>query len=248
VSNGLVTAINMISAGAGYTNAAVIVIDPPFISEPVLSVAPVAFLTFSNVSLGGSYQLQQFNSTSWINQGSTFAASNSVYTQTVLGLAGSGTYRLALAPIPVQATAAAQVVNGFVVGAQVTIAGTGYVTPPTVRILSSVGSNATAVASVSGGRVTAITITSAGNGYNSAVSIRIDPPPVTALFPSVLPGVRLDASSLAPYDNYQLQFKPEISAAWTNWSGGLFSPSGTTNSQYIFSTNDAGFFRLRFVP
>lgn len=248
VSNGLVTAINMISAGAGYTNAAVVVIDPPFISEPVLSVAPVALLTFSNVSSGSSYQLQQFNSTSWINQGNTFTASNAVYTQTVLGIADSGSYRLAIAPVPVQATATAQVVNGFVVGAQVTIAGTGYVTPPTVRIISSVGSNATAVASVSGGRITGITITSAGNGYNSAVTIRIDPPPVTAFFPIVLPGVRLDASSLAPYDNYQLQFKPEISAAWTNWSGALFSPSGSTNSQYIFNTNDAGFFRLRFVP
>jgi hypothetical protein len=64
----------------------------------------------------------------------------------------------------------------------------------------------------------------------------------------VLPVMKVDATNLAPYDNYQLQFKPDIGGAWADWSGGSFSPTGATGSQYIFITNGVGFFRLRYVP
>jgi len=250
VSNGVVTAINIISAGSGYTNVPVVVVDPPFISNPVLGIGSISFLTFSNVTVGGSYQLQQLVSNAWVNLSTTFIASNSVYLKVVSGVSESGNYRLASAPVPAQARANPQVVNGFVVGATVTAGGSGYVTPPAVTFIGkgNVGSNATAVASVSGGKVTGITITSAGIGYASPVTIQIDPPPVPALSPTVAPGVELDSSSLAPYDNYQYQFTPDMGAAWTDWSGGLFSPTGATNSQYIFITNGSGFFRLRYVP
>jgi len=74
------------------------------------------------------------------------------------------------------------------------------------------------------------------------------PPPGVTLSPTVLPVMRLDSANLAPYDNYQIQFKPDIGGAWENWDGGLFSPTDVTNSQYLFITNGVGFFRLRYVP
>ena len=166
----------------------------------------------------------------------------------VSGAVGSGDYRLAQIPVPVQATAFAQVVNGFVVNVQVNNPGSGYVIAPTVAIIANVGSNATAVASISNGRVTSIAVTSAGIHYVNPVTVQIDPPPATALSPAVISGVVINSSSLAPYDNYQIQFRPEINAVWSNLNGGLFIPSSAINSQYVFLTNNAGYFRLQYVP
>jgi hypothetical protein len=250
VSNGVVVAINVIDAGSGYTNTPVVVVDPPFISIPVLGIGSISFLTFSSLTINSNYQLQLFQSPNWINQSASFKASDSFYTQIVSGAVSSGDYRLALTPVPLQAHANSQVVNGFVVGAFVTAGGSGYTTPPAVTFIGNgnVGSNATAVASVSGGKVTGIAITSAGIGYANPVTIQIDPPPVTALSPTVSPGVELDSSSLAPYDNYQIQTKSDIGAAWVNLSGGLFSPTNAMNSQYIFITDEDGFFRVQYIP
>ena len=44
VSNGVVVAVNMIDAGSGYTSAPLVVIDPPFISNPVLGIAAIRYL------------------------------------------------------------------------------------------------------------------------------------------------------------------------------------------------------------
>ena len=144
--------------------------------------------------------------------------------------------------------ATAQVVNGFVVGATVTSGGSGYVTSPAVTIVGAGGTNATAISHISGGVVTGITITDAGIGYTNTPTIQIAAPPAAAVSPTVLPVMRVDAASLAPYNNYQIQFKPDIGGAWGNWDGGLFIPTDVTNSQYLFITNGVGFFRLQYVP
>jgi hypothetical protein len=60
--------------------------------------------------------------------------------------------------------------------------------------------------------------------------------------------MRVDSANLAPYYNYQIQFKSDITAPWINWDGGLFSPTDITNSQFIFITNSAGLFRVQYVP
>jgi hypothetical protein len=248
VSNGVVVAVNMINAGSGYTNTPVVVIDPPFIASPILGIASISVLNFSNLLVGTNYQLQQFQSTTWINQSVGFKATNGFYTTMVSGVVGSGDYRLAQTPVPVQATAFAQVYFGFVVNVSVNNPGSGYVTVPAVAIIANVGSNATAVASISNGSVRSIAVTSAGIHYVNPVTVQIDPPPVTAISPAVTSGVALNSSSLAPYDNYQIQFKPDFANIWGNLSGGLFSPTTATNAQYIFLTNDIGFFRLQYVP
>jgi hypothetical protein len=169
--------------------------------------------------------------------------------QMVAGVTGSGEYRLALNPVPAQAFATPQVVNGFVVGATVTSGGSGYVTTPAVTIVADGGgSNATAVAEISGGVVTNITITDAGIGYTNTPTVEIAQPPATAVSPTVLPVMRVDSASLSPYDNYQIQFEPVLAGAWSNWDAGLFSPTDVTNSQYLFIRNGVGFFRLQYVP
>ena len=248
VSNGVVIAVNVLDAGSGYTSTSLVVIDPPFIPNPVLDIAPMSFLVFSNLTLGGVYQLQQWVGWYWSNQPVSFTATNALYTQMVAGVADSGDYRLALNPVPAQAFATAQVVNGFVVGATVTSGGSGYVTSPAVTIVGAGGTNATAVSHISGGVVTSISIFDAGNGYTNAPTVRIAPPPAAAVSPTVLPVMRVDSANLAPYDNYQIQFKSDIGGAWGNWDGGLFSPTDVTNSQYLFITNAVGFFRLQYVP
>ena len=248
VSNGVVTGITVTDAGSGYTSAPVVVIDPPFIPNPVLDIAPMSFLSFSNLTMGGTYQLQRSQAWYWTNQPVSFTATSGIYTQMVAGVFGSGDFRLALNPVPAQAFATPIAYFGFIVGANVTSGGSGYVSSPAVSIVGGGGTNATAMAQISGGVVTNILITDAGIGYTNTPTIRIAAPPAAAVSPTVLPVMRVDAAQLAPYDNYQIQFTPDLTAAWSNWNGGLFSPTATTNSQYLFITNDVGFFRLLYMP
>ena len=249
VSNGVVIAVNVLNTGNGYTNTPVIVIEPPFIPQPTMGIAAMSLLSFTNLALGTNYQFQVLLGNTWSNLGAAFTAASPTITQYVSGTADPSRYHLASTPLPLQAHATAQLVNGFVVGVTVTSGGSGYITTPAVTIVGGGGTNATAAAHVSAGRVTSITITSPGSGYMSPPTIQIaSPPPGVTLSPTVLPVMRLDSANLAPYDNYQIQFKPDIGGAWENWDGGLFSPTDVTNSQYLFITNGVGFFRLRYVP
>jgi len=249
VSNGVITAITMLGAGTGYTSAPLVVIEPPFIPNPVLGIAPMSFLAFSNLTVGGTYQLQRSVAWYWSNQPVSFTATNVLYTQMVAGVADSGDYRLVLNPAPAQAFATAEVNYGFVVHATVTSGGSGYYTSPAVSIVGGGGTNAAGVAHISGaGVVTDISIHNAGFGYTNPPTIQIAAPPAAAIASVVQPVMRVDCTNLAPYDNYQVQFQPAVGGAWGNWAGGLFSPTGATNSQYLFITNGAGFFRLQYVP
>ena len=249
VSNGVITSITMLNAGYGYTNAPLVVIDPPFIPNPALGIAPMSFLAFTNLTVGGTYQLQRSVAWYWSNQPVSFTATNTLYTQTVAGVADSGDYRLVLNPVPAQAFATPQMVNGFVVGATVTSGGSGYFTSPAVSIVGGGGTNATAVAHTSAtGVVTNISILNAGYGYTNQPTIQIAAPPAAAAAPAVQPVMRVVSTNLAPYNNYQMQFKPAVGGAWGNWADGWFTPTDVTNSQYLFITNGAGFFRLQYVP
>ena len=248
MSNGVVIAVNVLDAGYGYTGTPLIVIDPPFIPNPVLGIAPMSSLTFSNLTIGWVYQLQQSVAWYWSNQPVSFTATNAIYAQMVAGVVSSSDYRLVRSPVPTQAFATAEVNYGFVVHSTVTSGGSGYDTSPAVSIVGGGGTNATAVANISGGVVTSITITDAGIGYTNAPTVQIAQPAATTVSPTVLPMMRVDATNLAPYNNYQGQFKPNLGGTWGNWNGGLFSPTGVTNSQYLFITNSIGFFRVSHLP
>jgi hypothetical protein len=148
----------------------------------------------------------------------------------VAGAAGSSAYRLALNPVPAQAFATAVTNFGFVVHATITSGGSGYVSTPAVSIVGGGGTNATALAQIAGGVVTNIVIVNPGTGYTGIPTIKLDQPPAAALAPAVSPVMRLDSSIVAPFHNYQIQFKPDLGGTWTNWNGGWFSPTDYTNS------------------
>jgi hypothetical protein len=247
VSNGVVIAVNVMDAGSGYTNTPVIAIAPPFIAPPAAAIGAASLLSFTNLLVGTDYQLQFFRGNTWSNLGAAFTAAGSSFAQYVPGTAGPNGYRLASTPVPTQAYATAQVFNGFVVGATVTSGGSGYGSTVIVSVVGGGGSNATAIATVSGGVVTGLSITDAGIGYTSTPSIIIAPPPANAQWPMVTQAVELDLGSLSPYENYQLEFAPVLGGSWSNL-GGLFTPTATTNTQYINASGNAGFFRVRYVP
>lgn len=75
------------------------------------------------------------------------------------------------------ATANAQVVNGFLVGAIITDGGSGYTNSPGVTISGGGGSGAVATAAVIDGVVTAINISNSGSGYSGLPIITIAAPP-----------------------------------------------------------------------
>jgi hypothetical protein len=77
-----------------------------------------------------------------------------------------------------QATAGAiaQMMSGFVYGAVVTNAGSGYTTLPNVQFVGGGGTGASGTATVSNGYVTAITVMNTGSGYTSLPAVVIDPP------------------------------------------------------------------------
>ncbi|HEX3718020.1 MAG TPA: LamG domain-containing protein [Verrucomicrobiae bacterium] len=249
VADGVVTAIDILDAGSDYTNQPLIVIDPPFTPNPILAVARTSLLTFSNLTVGDEYQLQEMTEGYyWTNQPVSFTATTSVYARAIPSPMDNGPYRLALEPVQAQAFAVPDVVYGFVVNAAVTNGGSGYTTNPAVNIVGGGGSGATATSQIFDGAVTNIIITDAGFGYTNTPVIEIAPPPAVAISPTVQSVVRLDSSNLAPYDNYQIQYKPALGAPWADWSGGLFIPSDATNSQYLSVTNAVAFFRIQHLP
>jgi hypothetical protein len=247
VSNGVVVAVNILDAGYGYTSPPLIVVEPPFIPQPTMGIAAMSLLSFTNLTVGINYQLQCALGNTWSNMGTAFAAAGSAFTQYVAGSADPNGYRLVTSPVPSQAYATAQVINGSVVSATVTDGGSGYGSSPLVSVVGGGGSNATAIATVNNGAVAWITITSLGSGYTNVPTIIIAPPPANALWPVVTPVMCLSLGNLAPYDNYQLEFTPVLGWAWSDL-GIPFTPSSPTITQYVNVSGDVGFFRVRHVP
>jgi hypothetical protein len=157
--------------------------------------------------------------------------------------------------VPHAATATATLDNGFLVGATITDGGCGYTNTPGMRIIGGGGSGAQAVAVVSNGVVTAINVLEAGSEYTNTPVVVIAPPfipqpttRITALLfgPLVPPVVELDLANLSPYDNYQLEFTPVAGGAWTNL-GSPFTPTASTNTQYVNASGNLGFLRVKHV-
>lgn len=146
---------------------------------------------------------------------------------------------------PHRATATAQVVNGFVVGATVTDGGCGYTNSPLVLIQGGDGAGATAFATVTNGVVTAITITSAGCCYTNTPKIVIASPPFV---PRV--SIAVSRVSVTQYVTLGRKYVLESSADLMNWTA--TGPAFVANSESItteFVVAQTGqFFRLREVP
>ena len=148
---------------------------------------------------------------------------------------------------PHQATATAQVVNGFVVGATMNDAGCGYTNTPIVLILGGGGSGATATAVASNGVVVNINITDAGVGYSSLPAIYIyspDGPQIT-----LAKAVRPSSSDLLLGSNYQFQASADLKT-WTNIGSSFVATNPLmTLPQYLDVDNwNYLFFRVKMNP
>ncbi len=207
----------------------------------VLGISPMTFLTFSNLTVGESYQMQRTFAWYWTNLPTSFMATNPTYSQMVTGAVQGADYRLAQNPVPTQAFAIAQMDNGSVVGATITDGGSGYVSAPTVLFVRGGGTNATAITEISSsGFVTDIIITGSGTGYTNTPTIQIAQPPAIAVSPWTQPIMRLKVPDNA-VGIWRLQFTTGIGEGWQNY--GVV----TNTRPDVFVTNNVGFFRL-FYP
>jgi hypothetical protein len=146
---------------------------------------------------------------------------------------------------PRRATAVAQVVNGFVVGATVTDSGCGYTNSPAVLVVGGGGSGATAQATVSNGRVTGITILTTGSGYTSVPEIRIASPPFIPKLYVETSRVRVNMD-LVLARRYQLQSSSNLTT-WANLGASFVADSERLTQE--FDTSVTGrYFRIQEVP
>ena len=146
------------------------------------------------------------------------------------------------------ASATAQVVNGFVVGATVTDPGCGYAAPPRVVIQGGGGTGAAATAVVNNGNVSGIVINNAGVGYTSTPLIFIDPPSGIKPASGLIKAIRPSFTDLTFGMNYQLQISTDMNT-WTN-AGPPFTATNTSMlyPQYWDVANwDRLFFQLQLV-
>ncbi len=146
---------------------------------------------------------------------------------------------------PHRATAAAQVVNGLIVGATITGSGCGYTNAPVVLIQGGGGSGATATAVVSHGVVIGINITSEGFGYTSMPEIVIASPPFE-------PTVSISVSRVNVRQHVTLgrNYVLESSTNLLDWvaTGPLFTAQSEDIINEFLVGQTGQFFRLRQVP
>lgn len=102
-------------------------------------------------------------------------ANSSVVNNSITVTDGTNSWSQSVGNPGAGATATANTIGGFVIGATITNGGSGYTSEPTVTI-SGNGTGAAATASLTNGVVTGITITSAGSGYTTGATITIAPP------------------------------------------------------------------------
>ena len=143
---------------------------------------------------------------------------------------------------PHRATAVAQVVNGFVVGASLTDSGCGYTNTPMVVIRGGGGTNATATAVLTNGAVAAVNIVNAGCCYTNTPQIIIASPPF-------VPKVAISFSRVKVTQSVVLgrRYVLEASNDLVTWSA--TGPAFTADSETIESEFDIAvtgrYFRLR---
>jgi len=139
------------------------------------------------------------------------------------------------------AAASPVVSNGFIVGAILSAAGSGYPTNPAVSFSDASGHGAAAYSQISSGAVTNIVITSTGSGYSSKAVVNIAPTPtINVVIPS--------ANNLMLGQNYQLQ----IADGLTGWTGfgaafSATSPAWTPTNFWNVANTNSVFFRLQML-
>jgi len=109
VSNGVVSAVNVLAAGSGYTDTPVVVIAPPFIPQPTIGITALVFgplvtplleLNLASLSPYDNYQLEftPVPGGTWTNLGSVFTPTAATDTQYVNTIGNVGFLRARYVP------------------------------------------------------------------------------------------------------------------------------------------------------
>ena len=97
VSNGVVTAVEIMNAGFGYTGTPTIQIDPPPIPSLVPNVAEAVRLDYSGLTPALTYQLQETGDlANWADSGPPFTATGNMRSQYANADRDGGFFRLSL--------------------------------------------------------------------------------------------------------------------------------------------------------
>jgi len=147
---------------------------------------------------------------------------------------------------PHSAQATAIVINGFVVGANISDFGCGYTNAPFVLIQGGGGSGATATATInSNGYVTAINIIAAGSGYTNVPTILIASPPFVPTL-----GISISRVKVTQNVVLGLNYLLESSTNLIDWTA--TGPSFTATNETMVAEFDVDltgrYFRIRQVP
>jgi hypothetical protein len=208
--------------------------------------APQPFITFVS---GFNYQYVSSMSGLWLDIHATNVSMTGIFYfdassggQLVIDLDGG------LLPeppcTPHKATAVAQVVNGFVVGANISDSGCGYTNTPIVMIKGGGGTGASATAVVTNGQVAAIHIVSAGCCYTNTPVIVIASPPFVPKVAISVSRVRV-TQSVVLGRRYLLESSNDL-ITW-NTTGPPFTAESETIDNEFEVDMTGHFFRLREV-
>jgi N-acetylneuraminic acid mutarotase len=157
-------------------------------------------------------------------------ANSSVVNNSITVTDGTNSWSQSVGNPGAGATATANTIVGFVIGATITNGGSGYTSAPTVTI-SGNGTGATATATLTDGVVTGINVTSAGSGYTTGATITIAPP--------VIP-FRVEYASgtiTATYASAPTAGRT-IAATYRYGTGGIADALGNASEQWMAITVD----------
>ena len=200
VSNGMVSAINVTNAGSGYISLPAVQIGPPngLLIGQTNATLNLTAITTNNV---GNYFVVISNAYGSVT--SSIASLTIAYppdisqppqslnvaqgSNAAFNVNASGTTNLVyqwwmVSGTQSNATAVPVVINGFVLAANVTSGGAGYLAVPNVQIVGGSGSGAGGYAVVSNRLVSAVSITNPGSGYTTPPTIQIAAPSAISLF------------------------------------------------------------------
>ena len=142
-----------------------------------------------------------------------------------------------------RARAVAQVVNGSVVGLEVSDGGQGFQSAPEVDITGT-GTGAKVVATVAFGRVVGFQVVSAGTGYFGQPAVRIAAPPWVPVLNLAVQTVRLTLG-VVEGTRYQLESSIDLSV-WI--PQGEFVATSDTETRDFNAAESGQYFRIREVP
>jgi sugar lactone lactonase YvrE len=194
INNGQVTAITVTNAGSGYTSSPAVLIDSPTglllgQTNGTLNLNAITtnnvggyFVVITNIygsitSSVATLSIAYPPSISQQPQNQTVSAGSSAnFNITAVGTSPFGYQWWMTGGLQSNATAVPVVINGFVLAANMTSGGAGYLAIPSVQFVGGSGTGANGTAVVSNRMVTAINLGSAGSGYTNPPTIQIGPP------------------------------------------------------------------------